>query len=160
MTPDRTELAPGLEISRIVTGLWQVADMERGGTLLDPVAGAADMADYAAAGFDTFDMADHYGSAEIITGELLAGQRAAGTPSAKAFTKWCPTPGPMTSATVREGVQRSLDRMRLERIDLMQFHWWTFEHPGYIDAMKELAKLRDEGLIGRASCRERVCMSV
>ena len=24
-----TELAPGLKISRIITGLWQIADMER-----------------------------------------------------------------------------------------------------------------------------------
>ena len=29
----------------------------------------------------------------------------------------------------------------------MQFHWWSFDHPGYLDAMAELAKLRDEGLI-------------
>jgi hypothetical protein len=34
LRPARTLLAPGLEIARIVTGLWQVADMERGGTAL------------------------------------------------------------------------------------------------------------------------------
>ena len=67
---ERTELAPGLSIPRIVTGLWQVADMERGGQALDPVAGAAELAAYARAGFDAFDMADHYGSAEVITGTL------------------------------------------------------------------------------------------
>lgn len=143
--PERTLLAPGLEISRIVTGLWQVADMERGGTLLDPVKGAAAMADYAAAGFDTFDMADHYGSAEVITGELLSQPAGRGV---RAFTKWCPPPGPMTASAVREGVQRSLDRMRSSRIELLQFHWWTFEHPDWIDAMTELARLREEGLIG------------
>ena len=48
--PGRTLLAPGLEISRIVTGLWQVADIERHGTLIDPVQGAAELAAYAAAG--------------------------------------------------------------------------------------------------------------
>ena len=142
--PERTELAPGLEISRVVTGLWQVADMERGGKLLDPQAAAQAMAEYAAAGFDTFDMADHYGSAEVITGHLLARPEGRGV---RAFTKWCPPPGPMTPQAVREGVQRSLDRMRTERIDLLQFHWWTFEHPGWIDAMTELARLREEGLI-------------
>ncbi len=142
--PDRTELASGLEISRLVTGLWQVADMERGGTLLDPVKGAADMAAYAQEGFDTFDMADHYGSSEVITGTLLA----SGThPGVRAFTKWCPPPGPMTAAVVREGVQRSLDRMQTPCIDLLQFHWWTYEHPAYIDALMEMAKLREEGLI-------------
>ena len=143
--PARIELAPGLEISRVVTGLWQVADMERGGTLLDPVKGAADMAAYAAAGFDTFDMADHYGSAEVITGELL---HTPGVSGVRAFTKWCPPPGPMTAEVVRAGVMRSLERLRTSRIDLLQFHWWTFEHPGWLDAMHELARLRDEGLIG------------
>lgn len=145
--PERTLLAPGLSISRIVTGLWQVADMERNGRTLDPVAAASVMAGYAAAGFDTFDMADHYGSAEAIAGELLARQREAGVDRSRAFTKWCPTPGPMTAETVRAGVERSLRRMRLPCIDLLQFHWWTFEHPGYIDALRELARLREEGLV-------------
>jgi aryl-alcohol dehydrogenase-like predicted oxidoreductase/enamine deaminase RidA (YjgF/YER057c/UK114 family) len=142
--PARTELAPGLEISRVVTGLWQVADQERGGTLLDPKRAADELAAYAAAGFDSFDMADHYGSAEVITGELLSRRTSAGV---RAFTKWCPPPGPMTRESVRAGVQRSLDRMRSSRIDLLQFHWWTFEHPGWIDALHELARLREEGLI-------------
>ena len=142
--PQRTALAPGLEISRLVTGLWQVADMERGGTLIDPIKGAADLAAYAAQGFDTFDMADHYGSAEVIAGTLLASKPQ---PQVRAFTKWCPPPGPMNAAVVREGVQRSLDRLQVSCIDLLQFHWWTFEHPGYIDAMQELAKLRQQGLI-------------
>jgi diketogulonate reductase-like aldo/keto reductase/enamine deaminase RidA (YjgF/YER057c/UK114 family) len=29
----------------------------------------------------------------------------------------------------------------------MQFHWWTFDDPRYIDAMAEVARLREEGLI-------------
>ncbi|KNZ34043.1 MAG: aldo/keto reductase [Methylibium sp. NZG] len=144
MKADRTLLAPGLEIARIVTGLWQVADMERGGTLLDPVRGAAHLADYAAQGFDTFDMADHYGSAEVITGTLLASTQGGGV---KAFTKWCPPAGPVSAAAVREGVQRALDRLRVSCIDLMQLHWWTFEHPGYLDAMQALARLQQDGLI-------------
>ena len=144
LRPARTLLAPGLEIARLVTGLWQVADMERGGTLLDPVRGAAELAAYAQRGFDTFDMADHYGSAEVITGTLLASGAAAGV---RAFTKWCPPPGVMSASVVREGVQRSLDRLQTPCIDLLQFHWWTFEHPGYIDALVELAKLQQEGLI-------------
>jgi aryl-alcohol dehydrogenase-like predicted oxidoreductase/enamine deaminase RidA (YjgF/YER057c/UK114 family) len=145
--PDRVDLAPGLSISRVVTGLWQVADMERDRGPLDPVAAAAAMANYAAAGFDTFDMADHYGSAEIITGEFLARERQAGRPASKAFTKWCPAPAPMTPEAVRTGIRRSLERMRLDRVDLMQFHWWTFDHPGYIDALHEMARLREEGLV-------------
>jgi aryl-alcohol dehydrogenase-like predicted oxidoreductase/enamine deaminase RidA (YjgF/YER057c/UK114 family) len=145
--PERVLLAPGLEISRIVTGLWQIADMERGGALLNPVLAANQLADYASAGFDSFDMADHYGSAEIILGTLKSSKQGQALPALKAFTKWCPPPGPMTAAIVREGVQRSLDRMQTDCIDLLQFHWWAFDHAAYIDAMMELAKLRQEGHI-------------
>jgi aryl-alcohol dehydrogenase-like predicted oxidoreductase/enamine deaminase RidA (YjgF/YER057c/UK114 family) len=145
--PTRALLAPGLEISRIVTGLWQVADMERDGKTLDLDRAAAAMAEYAAAGFDTFDMADHYGSAELIAGRCLARAEAAGGRRPAMFTKWCPEPGAMTRDVVRAGVQRSLDRLGVSKIDLLQFHWWSFEHPGYLDAMKELAVLRKEGRI-------------
>src|ERR1700753_1316281 len=145
--PDRIEIAPGLRISRVVTGLWQVADMERGGKKLDPDRAAAALGDYAAAGFDTFDMADHYGSAEEITGRFNQGVAAGKYKPAAAFTKWCPTPGEMTPEVVRAGIQRSLDRMQSKTIDLLQLHWWVFEHPAYLDAMRELAKIQQEGAI-------------
>jgi aryl-alcohol dehydrogenase-like predicted oxidoreductase/enamine deaminase RidA (YjgF/YER057c/UK114 family) len=145
-TPPRVSLADDLEISRIVTGLWQVADLERGGQELDRETAASAMLDYASAGFDTFDMADHYGSAELIAGRCLA--RAGGLARRPvAFTKWCPIPGPMTEDIVRDGVERARQRLGVETIDLMQFHWWSFEHPAYLDAMKQLDALRREGLI-------------
>jgi aryl-alcohol dehydrogenase-like predicted oxidoreductase/enamine deaminase RidA (YjgF/YER057c/UK114 family) len=144
-TPERTTLA-GLDISRLLCGLWQVADIEKGGTTLDPERSADDLQAYAAAGFDTFDMADHYGSAEIITGRLLARYPEGKRPLA--FTKWCPEPGPMTADVVRKGVQERLDRLGIAKVDLLQFHWWSFEHPAWLDALHEMARLRQEGLIG------------
>ena len=145
--PERTLLAPGLEISRIVSGLWQVADIEREGGPIDPDKGAEALAAYAEAGFDTFDMADHYGSAEILTGRLTSRIAAGTLPklAPRAFTKWCPAPGPMTPDVVRAGIRTSLERMETSCIDLMQFHWWMYEHPGYLDALAEMAKMREEG---------------
>lgn len=143
----RIALAPDLSIPRIVTGLWQVADQERSGTLLDLERGADALQAYAAAGFDTFDMADHYGSAEVIAGRLLARPVTPGAERPHAFTKWCPEPGSMARDIVRAGVERSRARLGVERIDLLQLHWWTFEHLAYIDAARELAALRSEGLI-------------
>ena len=148
--PERFRLAPDLEISRIVTGLWQVADMERGGALLDPQAASSAMLDYARAGFDSFDMADHYGSAEVISGRFLARVAAGengGANRPAVFTKWCPEPGPMTRKTVRAGVAERAARLGVTTIDLLQLHWWSFEHPAYLDAMRELAALQDEGVI-------------
>ncbi len=140
--PDRARLTDELTISRILTGLWQVADMERNGTDLDPDKVADHLADYVESGFDTFDMADHYGSAEIIASRLLRRR-----PDILALTKWCPPPGPMTPETVRAGVQERLDRLGVACVDLLQFHWWSFEHPAWLDALHELATLRDRGLI-------------
>ena len=142
--PDRFHLSDRLEMSRVVTGLWQVADIEKDGKIIDPEIGANWLDAYAAQGFDTFDMADHYGSAELITGRLLS--RAA-VPRPLAFTKWCPAPEPMTRDVVRAGVQDRLERLGVERIDLLQFHWWSFQHPAWLDALHELADLRNEGLI-------------
>jgi aryl-alcohol dehydrogenase-like predicted oxidoreductase/enamine deaminase RidA (YjgF/YER057c/UK114 family) len=146
LIPERTEVA-GLSISRLLVGLWQVADLEKDGRALDREAAANALAGYARAGFDTFDMADHYGSAELITGRMLAQWQGPG-PRPLAFTKWCPEPGPMTADVVRRGVEQRLERLGVERVDLLQFHWWTFEHPGWLDALHALADLREKGLIG------------
>ena len=150
--PPRVLLAPDLEIARVVTGLWQVADMERNGHEVDRETASAVLLDYAHAGFDTFDMADHYGSAELIAGRMFSRVAAGELASAHrpvAFTKWCPKPGPMTAEVVREGVERSRRRLGVETIDLLQFHWWSFDHPAYLDAMKHLHALQREGLIRR-----------
>lgn len=134
-------IGDGLGIARLVTGLWQVADIERTRTL-DLDAAADELAAYAADGFDTFDMADHYGSAEDIAGRLIArGTRCV------CFTKWCPAPGPMTREVVRAGIGRSLERLRTDRIDLLQLHWWTFDHLAWLDAAEELAALQQDGVI-------------
>ena len=65
---ERSEIAPGLKISRIITGLWQIADMEKDGKILDLEQTANGMIPYFDAGFTSFDMADHYGSAEENAG--------------------------------------------------------------------------------------------
>lgn len=139
------ELAPGLEISRVLTGLWQIADMERDGNAVDPGTAAAAMAPYVEAGFTTFDMADHYGSAELIAGRF--GAEGTLGDQARMLTKWVPRPGPLTRQDVREAVTERLTRLRRERIDLLQFHAWHYPDPAWLDALFWLSELREEGLI-------------
>lgn len=141
--PERRRLAPDLEVSRLVTGLWQVADMEREGRQLDLDGSARAMDPYVDAGFTSFDMADHYGSAEEIAGRFVAGGGRA-----ELLTKWVPEPGPIGRETVRTAVQRALGRLRRERIDLLQFHAWRFSDPSWLDALFFLEELRAEGLLG------------
>jgi len=139
-----TELAPGLTISRALTGLWQIADLERDGTKVNPLEAARHMKAYLDAGFTTFDMADHYGSAEEITGVF---RQTYGSDAAQFFTKWVPSPGKITASQVREAVETALTRMKTDQIDLMQFHAWHYAHPSWVDCLFWLQELKNEGLI-------------
>ncbi|WP_375230518.1 aldo/keto reductase [Roseobacter sp. S98] len=143
--PPEYPLTDTLSVTRALVGLWQVADIEKDGEPIDPETGADHLAAYAGEGFRTFDMADHYGTSELITGALL---RRGATPRPVVCTKWCPTPGPMSAEVVRAGVQERLDRLGTDRVDLLQFHWWSFEHPAWLDALHEMAELREQGMIG------------
>jgi aryl-alcohol dehydrogenase-like predicted oxidoreductase/enamine deaminase RidA (YjgF/YER057c/UK114 family) len=144
-TIERTELAPGLEISRVLTGLWQVADLERDGSTLDADAAAEELERYAAAGLTTFDMADHYGSSELIAGRFAERGNAA---RSELLTKWVPAPGTHTRADVREAVERALERMSQDRLDVLQFHAWSYSDPAWLNCMFFLQELKEEGLIG------------
>ncbi len=140
---EKIELAPGFTISRILTGLWQIADMERDGHELDIKEAAKAMAPYIEAGFTTFDMADHYGSSEKISG-LFKKEHGS---DVQLLTKWVPKPGPLTRDDVRAAVQLSLDRMQAEKIDLLQFHAWNYSDPIWLDSLHWLQELKEEGLI-------------
>lgn len=142
-TVQRCEIAPDFTISRVLTGLWQIADMEREGHSLDLKAAAQAMVPYVDAGFTTFDMADHYGSAEEIAGLFLKEHG----PCVQLLTKWVPKPGPATREDVRAAVQRSLDRMQTSRLDLLQFHTWNYADPNWLDCLYWLQELKQEGLI-------------
>jgi len=148
MPPERIDIAPGLNISRVITGLWQVADQERQAGALDRDKASDALLAYIDGGFDTFDMADHYGSAELIAGTARARQLAS-TPEMPGlyFTKWCPEPHQCTREAVRAGIGERAERLQVERIDLLQLHWWSFHYPGYLDVMDELDRMREEGRI-------------
>jgi len=142
---ERYQLAPGLTVSRVITGLWQIADMERQGRTLDVDKTAAAMAPYMEAGLTTFDMADHYGSAERIAGHYRATQPRGG--ESQLLTKWVPAPGTVTREQVRAAALTACERLRVDRIDLMQFHAWRFSDPSWIDALTLLHELKNEGFI-------------
>jgi aryl-alcohol dehydrogenase-like predicted oxidoreductase len=85
------KLAADLQISRVLTGLGQIAHLERDGKTLDPVVTARFMRPYVEAGFTTFDMAGHHGSSEIIAGHFNHSESAGS--EVQLLTKWVPRPG-------------------------------------------------------------------
>ena len=119
--------------------------MERDGRSVDTERAAAAMSDYAAAGLTTFDMADHYGSAELIAGAYRAGHASAS--GAQLFTKWVPKPGPVSKDDVRAAVDRARQRLGVEAIDLLQFHAWNYADPSWLETLFLLQELKHQGLI-------------
>ena len=142
------QLAPDLTICRILNGMWQVAG---GHGYIDHELAIADMMRYHDAGFTTWDLADIYGPAEDFIGKfrrrLLTLKGKEELERIQALTKWVPQPGRITRSIVKENIERSLRRMNVSSLDLLQFHWWDYNNPYYMDALKYLSDLRDEGII-------------
>ena len=142
------QLAPDLTVCRIVNGMWQVAG---GHGYIDQELAIEDMIRYHEAGFTSWDLADIYGPAEDFIGEfrnrLLTLKGKEELNRIQALTKWVPQPRTITRPIVNENIERSLRRMSVDSLDLLQFHWWDYNNPYYIDSLKYLSDLRDKGTI-------------
>lgn len=144
----RLQFSPDLNICRILNGMWQVSGAHG---RINPNAAIETMFKYVDAGFTTWDLADHYGPAEDFIGEfrrqLIATRGEAALSNIQAFTKWVPRPGKMTRKIVEDNINISRRRMGVESLDLMQFHWWEYRDSNYLDALKYMAELQQEGKI-------------
>lgn len=142
------KLAPDLTVCRILNGMWQVAG---GHGYIDHERAVEDMIRYHESGFTTWDLADIYGPAEDLIGDFrrrLQGLRGKEElDRIQALTKWVPRPGKITRSAVIENIQKSLNRMNVSSIDLLQFHWWDYNNPYYMDALKYLTELRDTQMV-------------
>lgn len=144
----RLQFTPDLNICRILNGMWQVSGAHG---RINPTAAIQSMFKYMDAGFTTWDLADHYGPAEDFIGEfrrqLIATRGQEALSHIQAFTKWVPRPGKMTRKIVEENINISLRRMNVTSLDLMQFHWWEYRDPNYLEALNYMAELQTEGKI-------------
>ncbi|TGO35003.1 hypothetical protein BHYA_0174g00290 [Botrytis hyacinthi] len=141
--PERTLIGGSLDIPRMVSGLWQLA----GGhdQNVDVKAAAKAMEPLIEAGLDCFDMADHYGDAELVMGQ----HNLASTKKIIAFTKWCPPENGVTSfENAEKAVDLALERMKQEKIQLMQYHAWDYTDDSYIRNLEHLRTLQKQGKIG------------
>ena len=144
----RFDLADGLNICRILNGMWQVSGSHG---YIEPQKAIDEMIQYHDSGLTTWDLADIYGPAEIFIGkfrnklEELKGKETLN--DSRALTKFVPNPGPMTKSIVEYYVDMSLEKMNTDLLDLIQFHWWDYNNPNYIDALIHLSNLKDQGKI-------------
>jgi aryl-alcohol dehydrogenase-like predicted oxidoreductase len=146
----RTSLDDGFEISRIIKGGWHLAG---GHGAIEPAAALRDMAAFVEAGITTFDCANIYTGVEQLIGDFRRdypdhAQRV------QIFTKFVPDLNELTRVDrhyVETVIDRSLTRLGVEQLDAVQFHWWDYGIPGYVEAALELQRLQQAGKIGRVS---------
>jgi aryl-alcohol dehydrogenase-like predicted oxidoreductase len=144
----RFSLSGDYTISRIIKGGWHLAG-DHGA--IDPDQAQRDMVAFVDAGITTFDCADIYTGVELLIGSF---RRAYPAHAARAqiHTKFVPNLSDLQSvdrAYVETIIDRSLARLGQERLDLVQFHWWDFTIPRFVETALELDRLRRAGKIAR-----------
>lgn len=148
---ERIELAPGYSISRVLKGGWHLAG---GHGTVDTGQAIEDMKAFVEAGVTTFDCADIYTGVEELIGQFFkkyqAAFRSGDLAPVQIHTKYVPDfnkLGNLQQADTEAIIDRSLQRLGIERLDLVQFHWWDFNTPGYIEAALHLSELQRAGKI-------------
>ncbi|KAF9763238.1 hypothetical protein IL306_003207 [Fusarium sp. DS 682] len=140
--PERTTIGGSLSVPRMINGLWQLAgghdkdvDIAVASSGMDPLINA---------GLDCFDMADHYGDAELIVGHHNNNSDL----PLMAFTKWCPPEnGVKTFENAEAAVDLALSRLNQKSIALLQYHAWDYSDDAWIHNLTHLQKMQKSGKI-------------
>ncbi|MFN3937176.1 MAG: aldo/keto reductase [Gemmobacter sp.] len=149
---ETAELRPGHRISRVIRGGWQLAG---GHGTVDRDAAVADMAAFLDAGITTIDCADIYTGAEEMIGTFITDlRRSRGAEAAErvmVHTKLVPDLdrlADLTAAEVEAIVDRSLRRLTLARLPLVQFYWWDLSLGRPVAALEALRRCQEKGKVG------------
>lgn len=152
MTVETARLRPGHEISRVIRGGWQLAG-DHGA--VDRATAIRDMAAFLDAGITTFDCADIYVGVEEMIGAFIAGlRRDRGGEAAqriRVHTKLVPDLGRLDDLRPDEVtaiVDRSLARLQVDRLDLVQFFWWDLSRGHAVETLSVLKDEQAKGKIG------------
>ncbi|PWE29794.1 aldo/keto reductase [Pararhodobacter marinus] len=144
MTVETAELRPGHVMSRVIKGGWQLAGGHGEVRQQDAIA---DMEAFLDAGITTFDCADIYTGVEEMIGHFIADvRRRRGAEVADrvvVHTKLVPDLSRLADIRpdeIEAIVDRSLKRLQIERIPLVQFFWWDM---GLGNAVEQLEVLKD-----------------
>ncbi|MBX7119835.1 MAG: aldo/keto reductase [Gemmatimonadaceae bacterium] len=145
-------------IPRLIKGGWQLAG---GHGAVAERAALDDMHAFAEAGITAFDCADIYTGVEALIGRFLRewrGRHGAGAPPIRVHTKCVPDLDllpRLTRADLERTVDRSLRRLGVDRLDLVQFHWWDYGAGRMVEAARHLEAMRRAGKIaelGATNC--------
>jgi len=147
----RIEIRPGYSISKVIKGGWHLAG---GHGIIDQNKALEDMYQFVKAGITTFDCADIYPGVEELIGkfrkkyqdEFQSGELA----PIQIHTKYVPDYSSLATLKKEDTVKiidRSLRRLNVEQLDLVQFAWWDYQFPRYLETAVHLSELQKSGKI-------------
>ncbi len=149
MSVERIEIAPNFSISRIIKGGWQLSQGHSEGLKEDPIES---MFAFAEKGVTTFDCADIYTGVEELIGKFLSlrKQRLGHHHDIQVLTKFVPDYDALATINkkyVEKIIDRSLRRLGKERLDMVQFSWWDYFSPRYVETALWLKEIQQAGKI-------------
>lgn len=128
--------------TKIIRGCWQLANGHSTNTTnVEPILNAMQ------AGFNTFDCADIYLGVEELLGMV---NNTVPKGQLKIHTKFVPDLHILADIDrkyIEKIVDRSRQRLQVDCLDLVQFHWWDFEIKNYLQTMEVLFILKAQGKI-------------
>ncbi|MEM9582992.1 MAG: aldo/keto reductase [Pseudomonadota bacterium] len=151
MTVETAQLRPGYDISRVIKGGWQLAG-DHGP--VDRTNAIRDMEAFLDAGITSFDCADIYVGVEEMIGEFIQDvRRRRGAEIAdrvQVHTKLVPDLGLLENikpADVEAIIDRSLKRLQIEQLHLVQFYWWDITLGDRLAGLDALKTCQQKGKI-------------
>lgn len=148
---DTIELTKNYRISRIIKGGWQLAG---GHGVIHREKAIEDMFAFVKAGITTFDCADIYTGVEEMIGEfLLRYKKRYGKKEASEInihTKFVPDLDLISTMTKKDAeriIDRSLKRLGVDQLGLVQYHWWDYDVPRYVEIASYLSNIQKSGKI-------------
>lgn len=149
MSVERFQIGPDYDISRLIKGGWHLAG---GHGDVDRDQAIKDMAVFVEKGITTFDCADHYTGVEAMIGDFRE-RHPSLAPLVQVHTKFVPDYeklGNVKRDYVESIIDRSIRRLKVERLDVVQYYWWDPDgKPGFVDTGLILRDLQAAGKIAR-----------
>ena len=148
---ERILLTKEYSISNIIKGGWHLSG---GHGPINEAEAILDMRSFVEAGITTFDCADIYTGVEELIGKFLRTEHDAfvsgNLPPVQIHTKYVPDYDVLGTIKKRDTeaiIDRSLKRLGVEQLDLVQFAWWDYQFPLYVETAVHLHELQQAGKI-------------
>jgi len=150
----KVKMGDDYEISPVIKGGWQLSSGHSLDKKIDDDRAILDTTEFIEAGISTLDFGDIYTGVEELIGKAILKLTEKYGDDARSkvqlHTKYVPNESELhnfDTSDVSKVIHRSLDRLGVDSVDLVQFHWWKYEAKFYLNAMEKLFDLKSSGKI-------------